>query len=79
MNLYQFNIRNQDDKLKSVWKHGTFIDNYIKTSEKTNLYAIDAFYVDVVYDPDTNEIVEVRSFKKGLCLEKYFPEIKTEY
>jgi len=33
----------------------------------------------VVYDPDTNKIVEVRSFKKGKCLEKYFPEIRTEY
>ena len=79
MNLYQFNIRNHDDKLKSVWSCGTFIDNYITKTERTNLYAIDAFYVDVVYDPDTNKIVEVRSFKKGACLEKYFPEIRTEY
>ncbi len=70
---------NTDDKLKSVWKHGTFIDNYITKTERTNLYGIDAFYVDVVYDPDTNEIVEVRSFKTGKCLEKYFPEIRTEY
>ena len=60
-----------------VWKK--FLINYITDSERTNLYAIDAFYVDVVYDPDTNKIVEVRSFKKGLCLEKYFPEIRTEY
>jgi hypothetical protein len=33
----------------------------------------------VVYDPDTNEIVEVRSFKTGKSLEKYLPEIKVEY
>jgi hypothetical protein len=79
MNLYQFNMINKDDKLKSVWKHGTFIDNYITDTEKTNLYGIDKFYVDVVYDADTNEIVEVRSFKTGKCLEKYFPEIQVEY
>jgi len=70
---------NTDDKLKSVWKHGTFIDNYITDTERTNLYVIDAFYVDVFYNADTNKIVEVRSFKKGKCLEKYFPEIRTEY
>lgn len=79
MTLYQFNIRNQDDKLKTVWKDGTFIDNYITGAERTNLYAIDTFFVDAVYDRDTNKIVEVRSFKKGQCLEKYFPEIRTEY
>ncbi len=79
MNLYQFNMLNTDEKLKSVWKYGAFIDNYITDSERTNLYGINKFYVDVVYDPDTNKIVEVRSFKKGKCLEKYFPEIRTEY
>jgi hypothetical protein len=59
------------------WKK--FLINYITDSERTNLYAIDAFYVDVVYNPDTNKIVEVRSFKTGKCLEKYFPEIRIEY
>jgi len=70
---------NKDDKLKSVWSRGQFIDNYITDIERTNLYGIDKFYVDVVYDPDSNKIVEVRSFKTGKCLEKYFPEIKTVY
>ena len=56
---------NTDDKLKSVWKHGTFLDNYITDIERTILYGIDKFYADVVYDPDSNEIVEVRSFKIG--------------
>jgi hypothetical protein len=60
-----------------VWKK--FLINYITDSERTNLYGIDAFYVDMVYDPDTNEIVEVRSFKTGKCLEKYFPRIQTKY
>jgi len=40
-----------------VWKK--FLINYITDSERTNLYTIDAFYVDVVYDPDTNKIVEI--------------------
>ena len=70
---------NPDDKFKSVWNQGTFIDNCINDTEKTNLYGIDKFYVDAVYDPETNEIVEVRSLKKDKRLEKYFPEIRTEY
>ena len=60
-----------------VWKK--FLINYVTDTERTNLYAIDAFYVDVVYDPNSIKIVEVRSFKKGKCMEKYFPGIRTEY
>lgn len=79
MNLYEFNILNTHNKLELVWAHGNFIDTHYSETESVNLYGLDKFYVDVVYDPKTNEIIDVRSFKTGACLEKYFPVIQTEY
>jgi len=37
------------------------------------------FFVELVYDVDKNKIVEVRSFISGWCLDKYSPNLKTEY
>lgn len=57
MNLYEFNRLNTDDKLKSVWALGKFIDKHITATERVNLYGIDLFYVDIVYDPGTSESI----------------------
>ena len=34
-------------------------------------YAMDKFFVEVVYDGEQNVITEVRSFKSGYSLDKY--------
>tara|TARA_R110002049_G_scaffold308819_1_gene514201 strand:+ start:2677 stop:2811 length:135 start_codon:yes stop_codon:yes gene_type:complete len=36
-----------------------------------NLYAVDKFYVELVYDSEENRVVKVRSFKVGVHLDKY--------
>ena len=38
---------------------------------KLKCYAIDKFFVEVVYDAQHNVITEVRSFKYGHSLNKY--------
>lgn len=35
------------------------------------LYAIDKFFVELVYSPKENKIIEVRSFDTGIDLDKY--------
>jgi len=50
---------------------GTFLDNYITVDIRINCYAIDKFFVEVVYDGKQNVITEVRSFKTGQSLDKY--------
>ena len=37
------------------------------------------FFVEVVYDAKQNKITEVRCFKEGHLLDKYSPNLKTEY
>jgi hypothetical protein len=41
---------------------------------RINCYAIDRFFVEVVYDGKHNVITEVRSFKTGHSLDKYSPK-----
>ena len=62
---------NDDDQLTAVWDNGIFLENYITKTEKINCYAIDMFFVEVVYDAKHNQITEVRCFKEGHRLDKY--------
>ncbi|WP_028873704.1 hypothetical protein [Psychroserpens burtonensis] len=71
MTLYEFNILYVNERMEAVNQYGTFIDNYITKTERCNLYAINKFFVEVVYDGVHNTITEVRSFKTGRLLDKY--------
>ncbi len=71
MTLYGFNTLELNERMEAVNQYGTFIDNHVTKTERCNLYAIDKFFVEVVYDPEHNTITEVRSFKTGRLLDKY--------
>jgi len=75
MTLYQFNRLSEDEQIKTVWSIGVFLDNHISKTETLNCYAIDMFFVELVYDVDKNKIIEVRSFKYGHSFDKYAPKI----
>lgn len=77
MTLYLFNLLTEEDKLSTVWELGEYIDCFISKTAKLNLYAINKFYVEVVYDATNNKIVGVESFKSGKCLDKYLPNLNT--
>ena len=57
--------------MEAVNQLGTFLDNYIGNGERCNCYAIDKFFVEVVYDAEHNTITELSSFKTGHLLDKY--------
>ena len=71
MTLYNFNKLSLEDKQAVLWKDGQFLDNHITDKEKCNVYALGKFFVEVVYDPENNTIIEVRCFKTGHLLDKY--------
>ena len=71
MELYEFNILELNERMEVVNQQGTFIDNHISETERCNLYAVDMFFVEVVYNPQFNTITEIRSFKTGYLLDKY--------
>ena len=76
MTLYNFNKLSLEDKQKVVWDKGVFLENYITKDILINCYAIDKFFVEVVYDLEQNVIAEVRSFKYGHSLDKYSSNIQ---
>jgi len=71
MTLYEFNLLELNERMEAVNQHGTFIDNHVTEAERCNLYAIDMFFVEVVYDAGQNTITELKSFKSGHLLDKY--------
>lgn len=71
MTLYDFNKLDLNERMQCVNLYGTFLDNYIAKQERCNLYAIDKFFVEVVYNPEFNSITDIRSFKTGHLLDKY--------
>ena len=78
MTLYEFNILTLEEKQANVWDKGIFLDNYITKDIHINCYAIDKFFVEVVYDAEHNAITEVRSFKYGHELDKYSANVTLE-
>ena len=75
MTLYEFNILTLEEKQETTWKHGVFLENYVTKDIRINCYAIDKFFVEVIYDGVQNVITEVRSFKYGHSLDKYSPKL----
>ena len=71
MTLYEFNALELNERMEAVNQYVTFLDNHITEKEKCNCYAINKFFVEVVYDSVHNTITEIRSFKSGHSLDKY--------
>ena len=49
--------------MEAVNQYGVYFDNYVTEDIRINCYAIDKFFVEVVYNAEHNTITEVRSFK----------------
>jgi len=50
MTLYEFNVLKLNERMEAVNQYGTFLDNYVTKDIRINCYAIDKFFVEVVYD-----------------------------
>ena len=78
MTQEQFNDLSHNERLFTVVDIGVFLDNYVTVDVRINLYSVDKFYVELVYDSELNMVVEVRSFRTGMHLDKYTNHIKVE-
>lgn len=71
MTLYEFNSLDLKYKIGVTLHQAIFLDNYINADVRINCYALDLFFVELVYDSNFIKIIEVRSFKYGIQLDKY--------
>ncbi len=71
MTLHEFDLLELNERMEVVNKFGTLLDNHVTKIERCNLYEIDMFFVEVVYNSEHNTIPELRSFKTSYLLDKY--------
>lgn len=59
------------EKLKLVWSRGIFVDTLINKVEFVKCYSVNLFFVEIVYDSNQKEIIDIRPFVTGHQLNKY--------
>ncbi|GAA4292551.1 hypothetical protein GCM10023163_08740 [Aestuariibaculum suncheonense] len=79
MTLYEFNILDFNSRMEAVNQYGVYLDNHITRETCINCYAIDKFFVEVYYNPESNKITKLRSFKAGERLNKYSKDFSTGF
>ena len=71
MALYEYKTLSKDDPYDTVFSKGKFLDIVIEGNYKFVLYAIDKFFVEVIWDRAEDEIIGIGQFKEGDSLDKY--------
>lgn len=77
MTLYEFKTFDEPEQYNAIWDKGVYLDNAFEKGKRINIYAIDVFFVEVVYGSKTDEIIENQPFKGGHRLDKYSPIFKS--
>jgi len=71
MKIKEFNNLDFFEKLKLVWGEGEFVDTFANKVEYIKCYSVKLFFVEVVYDNNQKEIIDIRPFVNGHTLNKY--------
>jgi len=71
MTLYEFNKLDITSQRRAVNEFGTFLESYRDDKERCSLYAIDMFFVEMIYHPINKSMKEIRAFKHGHRLDRY--------
>jgi len=71
MTLYEYKMLSEDEQYDTVFSKGKFHDIHINGNTKYVLYALDMFFVEVIWDIEKEEIIDIGQFKEGDSLSKY--------
>jgi len=75
LTLYDFNGLTDNEKAEAVWK-GTFLADREEDGLAVQLYSFPAFYVEVFYEKQNNQISRFRAFTSNSLLVPYLAQIK---
>lgn len=75
MTLYEFNRLDLAARASNVFYLGTFLAS---CPGRGNLYNMGDFFAEVLYNQETNDIQDVRSFRTTRNLEPYLDNIKVD-
>ena len=71
MDIYDFIRLNPDQREALVWEKGTFLAVRYSSGASVCLYYMGKFYAEVVYLPDSNQVMLVRGFKSNSRLDPF--------
>ena len=71
MKLYEYQTLKEELQYQVVWEIGKHIETLEQDGKMYLLYAINDFFVEVIYCQRTNEILGKNQFKQGEHLEKF--------
>ena len=57
MTLYEYKLLSEDEQYDTVFSKGKFLDIYIDGTTKYVLYALDIFFVEVIWDIAEDQII----------------------
>lgn len=75
MKLYEFLRLNDEQQYQAVWEKSVHTHTVMHDGLICQLYAIDAFYIEIRYSQENNKIIKMTPFKEGELLEKYLKEL----
>jgi len=77
MTAYEFNQLDEAEQMEVIWD-SVFVADREDSEHAILLYQIDAFYVEVYYHKEYNDIRRLRSFSSTDQLEPYLERIDLE-
>ena len=63
MTNYEFNVLELNERTEAENQYGAFLDNHDTKDIHINCYGFDKFFVEVVFNSESNTITEVRRLK----------------
>jgi len=75
MDFYDFIWLNQEQQKVAVWEHGIFLAARFTWSSSVCLYSLGKFFVEVEYQPESNQLMLVRAFTNNSYLEPYMEKV----
>ena len=74
MTLYEFTSLSSTQQLDALWQQSRYLASRPQEDQYVSLYAMDAFFVEVYYDPTNNQITRHRAFVTSQLLLPYLPD-----
>ena len=74
-----FNKLNFENKLSTVYNSGEFVDSHITSvgeSKLLNLYSINKFHVEVIYDVVGTQVKGINTYKFGNEMNCFHPNME---
>jgi hypothetical protein len=76
MNFQRFNALNQHNQQKTLLSQGVYIADRTTDDSQALLFALNGFFVEVTYNKEEDEIMNVNSFENTDDLAPYLHDIK---